>query len=381
MSMNTAVVAGASGLIGRRIAERLLARGWNVIGLARRPAATPGMRWIAVDLCDADDCVARLRGLDSTTHVFYAARFDHPEGQPEAVDTNAAMLGNLVNALERHAPLAHVHAVHGSKYYGHQLGPVPFPMREDTPRAKNRNFYFDQEDFLIERSRKAGWTYSTSRPHAFCDPAIDHPRSFGLVVAVYAAIQRELGRALDFPGGDKGYDAHTQFTDLGLLARAAVWMATEPRCANQSFNVVNGDTPRWRELWEPLAQGFGLGPGTPRRFSLAEYMRDKGPVWARVVEKHGLRKTDLHALVLWAYGDYQLGPDWDIGSSMDKARALGFSDSVDSLEMFRRQFRNYRDENVVPSDGGGRRREANTPRPPWGEGRGEGATRNTRSVS
>jgi nucleoside-diphosphate-sugar epimerase len=348
MPTNTAVVAGASGLIGRRIVERLLAHGWEVIGLARRPPSSPGVRWIAVDLADADDCGARLRGLDAVTHVFYAARFDHPEGQPEAVETNTAMLANLVNVLERQAPLKHVHAIHGSKYYGHQLGPVPFPMREDTPRAGNRNFYFDQEDFLIERGRRGGWTYSTSRPHAFCDPAIDHPRSFGLVLAVYAAIQRELGRAFDFPGGEKGYQAHTQFTDLRLLASAAVWMATEPRCANESFNVVNGDNPRWRDLWEPFARGFDLEPRTPRRFSLAEYMRDKGPVWDRVVAKHGLRKTDLHALVLWAYGDYQLAPDWEIGSSMDKARSLGFSESVDSLEMFQRQFQNYRDENVVP---------------------------------
>ena len=50
-------------------------------------------------------------------------------------------------------------------------------------------------------------------------------------------------------------------------------------------------------------------------------------------------------------GDYQIGPDWDIGSSMDKARALGFSESVDSLEMFRRQFQHYRDENVIPAMG------------------------------
>ncbi len=351
MPGHTALVAGASGLIGRRIVERLVAQGWDVIGLARRPAATPGVRSIAVDLAHRDDCGAKLRGLDTPTHVFYAARFDHPEGQPEAVDTNTVMLKNLVDVLERHAPLAHVHAVHGSKYYGHQLGPVPFPLREDTPRAKNRNFYFDQEDFLIERVRRAGWSYSTSRPHAFCDPGIDHPRSFGLVVAVYAAIQRELGRAFDFPGGVKGYDAHTQFTDLALLAKAVVWMATEPRCANQSFNVVNGDNPRWRDVWSQFAAWFRLEPGMPRRFSLAEYMQDKGPVWDRIVAKQGLLKTDLHALVLWPYGDYQLGPDWEIGSSMDKARALGFSESMDSLEMFRRQFQNYRHQNVVPSMG------------------------------
>jgi nucleoside-diphosphate-sugar epimerase len=168
---------------------------------------------------------------------------------------------------------------------------------------------------------------------------------------MYAAIQRELGLTFDFPGGARGYDAHTQFTDLRLLARAVVWMGTEPRCANQSFNVVNGDYPRWRDLWTAFARWFGVAAGEPRKFRLAEYMADKGPVWDRIVAAYGLRRTNLHELALWPYGDYQVRPDWEVKSSMDKARALGFSESVDSLQMFRRQFENYRTENVVPAMG------------------------------
>jgi nucleoside-diphosphate-sugar epimerase len=350
METRTALIAGASGFIGRRIADHLLASGnWKVIGLARRPPPTQDISWVAVDLADFNDCRQKLASLTSATHVFYAARFDHPEeGKAEAVDTNAAMLTNLVNVLEPAGTLEHVHAVHGSKYYGHQLGPVPVPMHEETPRARNQNYYFAQEDFLAERSRSASWSYSTSRPHAFCDPAIDHPRSIGLVFAVYAAIQRELGVPFDFPGGPTGYEAHTQFTDLALLARAVTWMATEARCANQSFNVVNGDYPRWRDVWTRLASWFGLDAGTPRKFRLAQYMADKGAVWERIVTKHGLRKTRLHELVLWPYGDYQVGPDWEVMSSMSKARALGFHDTVDTHEMFVRQFENYRAHKIIP---------------------------------
>lgn len=108
------------------------------------------------------------------------------------------------------------------------------PAREDGPRAPGRNFYFVQEDFLRERSNAEGWTYTLTRPHTFCDPAADMPRSIGLLVAVYAAIQRELGRPLDFPGSARAYEVRTQFTDIALLARAIVWMATEPRCANRN---------------------------------------------------------------------------------------------------------------------------------------------------
>jgi nucleoside-diphosphate-sugar epimerase len=347
--IGTAVVAGASGFIGRRIAERLVAGGWNVIGLARNPPSeSHGMRWVAADLADAAACRRTLSALDGVTHIFYAARYDHPvEGRTEDVEVNASMLENLVCTLESDA-LRHVHAVHGTKYYGHQLGPVELPLTEETARAKGTNYYFVQEDFLRERARRSKWTYSTSRPHAFLDEDIDHARSLGLVIAVYAAIRRELGLPMDFPGSRAAYDTLTQFTDLRLLARAVLWMATEPRAANQSFNVVNGDTPRWRELWPRLASWFGMDPGTPRKTSLPQYMADKAPVWDRVVAKHGLRRTALDTLVIWSYGDYQLRPEWDVVSSMAKARALGFEERLDSGDVIIGQLEHYRAQKVIP---------------------------------
>ncbi len=348
MTVRTALIAGASGLIGRRIAEHLISiGGWNVIGLARSARTTSGMRWIAVDLNDAADCARQLGALPEATHIFYAARYDHPEGVPESVEINTAMLTNLVRAVEPVAQLKHVHAVHGSKYYGHQLGPVPVPLTEDTPRAKNRNFYFEQEDFLREQSRGKSWTYSTTRPHSFCDPAIDYARSAGLVIAVYAAVQRELGLELDFPGTVASFEVRTEFTDTSLLARSIAWMADEPRCANQGFNMVNGDYPPWSDLWPQIAGDFGLRPGSPRNLKLADYMADKSDVWDRAIKRHGLRPTQLGTVALWPYGDYLFRPEWDIVSSMEKARGLGFDETLDTGAMFARHFAHYRAEKII----------------------------------
>ena len=61
-------------------------------------------------------------------------------------------------------------------------------------------------------------------------------------------------------------------------------------------------------------------------------MRDKGPVWNEIVARHKLRPTALHDIALWAYGNYQIRPQWDVTSSMAKARALGFEDRVDSTD-------------------------------------------------
>ncbi len=347
--MLTALIAGATGLVGRSIAARLAELGgWDVIGLARRLQSVPRLRLIAVDLTDAADCRRKLGGLAGITHVFFAVRHDHVEGVPESVEINAAMLRNVVDALDADEALRHVHAVHGSKYYGHQLGPVALPMVEDGPRAPGDNFYFAQEDFLRKRSAERGFAYTITRPHTFCSATIDTPRSFGLLVAVYASIQRELGLPLDFPGGAGAYGARTQFTDLALLARAIVWMATEPRCANQAFNIVNGDYPRWSELWPRFARWFGLAAGVPRALDFAQYMADKVTVWERIVQRHALRPTALDRMVLWPYGNYVVRPVWDINSSTSKARALGFHESLDTGTMFERQFEHYRAEKIVP---------------------------------
>ena len=127
---------------------------------------------------------------------------------------------------------------------------------------------------------------------------MDNPRSLVLVVAVLAAVQRELGEPLFYPGSVKSCEALTQFTDLGLLTRALEWMAATPQCANQAFNIVNGDYPRWRELWPRLASMLGLEAGPPRGVRLPQYMADKGPVWKAIVARHGLKPIALDRIVL-----------------------------------------------------------------------------------
>lgn len=349
MKPGFALVAGGSGFIGRCIIDHLLSAGWDVIALARKPPAITRNRWISIDLTRLEDCRAKLAGIRNVSHLFYAARFDHPEGMPESVEINDAMLRNLVTTVESAGALRHVHAVHGSKYYGYRAGEIVNPMREDAPRGNTGNYYFAQQDFLHEHSAGKDWTYSTSRPHIFCDAVIDQPRSVGLLIAVFAAIQKELGEPLDFPGNALGYRVLSQFTDLKLLARAAEWMAQDSRCANQSFNVVNGDTPSWADLWPGFAGFFGMRVGVPTDINLADYMADKGKVWDAVVRKHGLRSTRLEELVLWPYGDTQFRRQRDAYSSMDKARALGFHDRVNSAEMFARHFDYFRAEKIIPT--------------------------------
>jgi nucleoside-diphosphate-sugar epimerase len=350
MTQRHALVAGATGLVGRRIAERLTASGWHVTGLCRHPPVpSPPWQMLAVDLTVERDCREKLEPFRDVTHVFYAARYDDPEGTPESVEINTAMLVNLVDAIEPVAAgLQHVHMVHGSKYYGHMLGPLPLPLREDAPRAPVANFYFDHEDFIRERQRGKRWTYSTSRPHAFCDANASEPRNAALLIAMHATLARAAGEPLVFPGTEQSFHVRTQFTFVPMLARAVEWMAVDPQCANESFNVVNGDAPSWSALWRQFAEYFDLPCGAAVDVCLAEIVRNQGALWQALVERHDLQRVDLEERVLWRYADYLFSPRWDIVSSMSKARSFGFEERVDSARMFLDLFETFRRERIIP---------------------------------
>ncbi len=356
-----ALVAGASGVVGRRLATHLAALPeWEVTGLARGTPAQAPFKTIAVDLTNAADCQQKLGGhaTATTTHIFYAARYAHSTTAPEPVDLNTDMLRHLVDAVEPHAAhLQHIHLVQGSKYYGSTLPSYQTPARESDPRvADNPNFYYAQEDYLIAQQQASGkrWCWSASRPHAICDFSTGFARALGLLIAAYASICKARGEPLTFPGTEGNYHALYQCTEASLLARAIAWMGVHPACANQAFNITNGDFIRWKNLWPVFADYFGLPLGGVNTQRLGSTMNtpEAARTWAQLVEKYRLKTNSYKTyaqLVVWPYGDFVFTPASDIMSSTIKARQLGFHDAMDTPRMFIDLFDYYRREKIIPS--------------------------------
>ena len=346
----TALVAGATGVAGRNLLQRLAGDSdWDVIALSRRKPAIDGhYRHIAVDLLDAADARAKLGGALGVSHIFYAAYVER-KTWADMVAPNLAMLANVMDAVEPVSPgLAHVHLMHGTKWYGSHLGPFKTPAKEDDARALGPNFYYDQQDFIAARQKHKNWNWSAARPHAICGFAVGNPMNLVMVLAVYATLCKELGLPFCHPGADANFRALYQVTDSDLLAHAMVWMATDPACANQAFNITNGDLFRWENLWPRLAAYFGLPYAERCAMTLAEAMADKAPVWDRIVARHHLQPIAFDQVVSWAYGDFVFGSGYDVVSSTIKARQYGFQESMDSEDMFMRLFDQLRVKRIIP---------------------------------
>jgi nucleoside-diphosphate-sugar epimerase len=202
--------------------------------------------------------------------------------------------------------------------------------------------------WLRAQQEGKGWTWSALRPQTVCGFALGNRMNIATVIATYAAISKELGLPLRFPGKPDAYRAIYQVTDAGLLARAMVFCATEERAANEVFNITNGDFFRWQHLWPSFAEFYEMPIGDVQTIPLTEFMADKAAVWRRIVEKHGLRPTAYEDIAAWPFADYVFGCDWDVMSDTLKIRGAGFDQYVRSDAMFLRLFRQFRELRALP---------------------------------
>ena len=159
---------------------------------------------------------------------------------------------------------------------------------------------------------------------------------------------KEEGLPLSFPGTAANFGALYQCTDALLLARAIAWMSSDSRCANQAFNIINGDYIRWRNLWPVFAEYFGMEPGPVEMMRMADAMPGKKSVWERIVRKHDLAPTPYKRTALWSYGDFVFEPGYDIISDTTKARLFGFHEALDTQRMFIDLFDYYRQHRIIP---------------------------------
>ena len=296
------LVAGARGIVGRSTVSHFSKlKDWDVVGLSRSKSDFDAeIEWKSVDLQNADDCKNKLADLKDITHVCYSAVFEKDNvtggwAQADHAEINLKMLRNLVENLESNAPnLAHITLMQGTKAYGGHLGPFKMPARETDPRSMGPNFYYDQMDWLSEFQKNKKWTWTILRPQLVCGVAAGSPLNIIAAIGAFAAISREVGIPLRFPGGAERIG---EATDARLIARAVEWAGNNEIASNQIYNITNGDVYIWHYVWPRVAELFDMEYGSPQPMSLAKLMPENVKVWNRIIEKHSLKSYSLADLV------------------------------------------------------------------------------------
>ncbi|MEQ8652473.1 MAG: SDR family oxidoreductase [Kiloniellales bacterium] len=351
------LVVGGLGVVGRTYLNHLEKRGgWKMVALSRRaPDFETAAEFRSVDLRDLEDCRAKLSDLSDITHMVYTANYEKPNliagwTDPEHVEVNLAMLRNIMSVVEPLArSLKHVTLMQGAKAYGAAAGPYKIPAKESDARYLAPNFYYVQEDYLRGLQQGKSWTWTALRPQVVIGHATASAMNGITAIGTFAAISRELGMPLRFPGGAPRVN---EATDARLLAKAIEWAGQEPRCAGEAFNIVNGDVFTWEAVWPRIAKLFGMEVGPAAAVSLNRVMVDKAAVWERVVKRYGLQPYSLDELTPnWQFADSMFGygsrPNPSHLSTI-KARKYGFQECQDSEEMLLDWLTLLQEQRILP---------------------------------
>jgi nucleoside-diphosphate-sugar epimerase len=362
MPRKTVLIAGATGLVGYAALKHFSGEpDAAVIALSRRqPINTHGARFIPLDLTDEAACQAIAGGLRDVTHLVYAALFELPglvDGwrDEEQIRVNDQMLRNLLEPLCSAAPgLRHVTLLQGTKAYGVHVRPLVVPAREGRSEMREQpNFYWAQEDYLRARQIGSAWNWTILRPVLIVGEAIGGAMNLIPALGVHAALMREQGEVLPYPGGGPRV---SQAVDADLLARAIGWAGETAAARNETFNVTNGDVFTWENVWPAIADAAGMRAGAAEPFALRSLLGDTGvAAWGAVRVKYRLRSPGLAEFVGLSleYADYQMrygqndaGPPAIV--STVKIVQSGFHDVMDTEFMFRKWFRVFQERAWLP---------------------------------
>ncbi|KAM0270233.1 hypothetical protein ACHAQH_009515 [Verticillium albo-atrum] len=389
-------------ILGREIVNRLGEHPdqWQkvyALSRSKKGAFPSNTQHNSIDLTgSADDMAKSLEGVKAE-YVFFAA-YLQKDTEQENWDVNGDMLQSFLTALDKSGAAKSVKRivlVTGAKQYGVHLGPPKNPMLESDPWLRDEekfppNFYYRQQDvlkdFCSKSNGKIEWT--VTYPNDVIGVAKGNFMNLATALGLYAAVNKEMGNDLAFPGSEAFYLRFDCFTEAKLHAEFCEWAALEPKAANEAFNVVNGDVESWQNLWPMLARRFGMkvkedqfvgegdsagstqlnepsplsvfeeesglkgrvGPGTlEHRIDLVKWSQrdDVRKTWEKLAEREGLEK-DAFEKATWGFLVFILGRAYDLVISMSKAREIGWTGYKDTWKAFSDVFGQLEAEKILP---------------------------------
>jgi len=251
--VSTALVTGATGLVGSHIVERLLQDGWTVRALVRSPS--PWLESLAVesrqgDVLDADSFSRAATGCDV---IFHTAAAITPSGGWEAfrrlnVDGTQTAIGAAERSGARLLQLSSV-AVYGpdARYRptgektGEDMPLTPLPDRAYYARSKR------ESEELVLAAHAAGRIWATAvRPDV-----IYGCRDRQFVPRMARIIRRGVAPIIG--------DGHTTLAlvHASSVADGAVRAAMSERAGGRVYNLANDFDVTVRQFFTWGAEGLG----------------------------------------------------------------------------------------------------------------------------
>jgi nucleoside-diphosphate-sugar epimerase len=257
------LVTGATGLIGRRVVQRLVMSGWQVIGLDRsldgRLTLLPedirtAVQWIEGDSRDQDRIAAATRGVDAVAHLAAGASFLMYEELP--LEYTAGTIGGFHTILEaavRNDVSTVVYASTSAVYEGN---PVPYheqmELRPPDLKAFAKKVNEEMADIYADRYQIRTVAL---RPFSVYGEDEMSKGKYANITSLFAWALLGGQRPIVWGDGSQTRD----FIHASDVARAFV-LALESPSTVRHFNVGTGRETSFSEVVSLLANKLGVDP-------------------------------------------------------------------------------------------------------------------------
>lgn len=268
-------ITGAAGMLGSRLAERLLADGHHVRGVDLRPG--PGVAVVG-DIRDPAVMAGALAGADVLVHAA-AALPSYPDEQIRSIIVGGT---ESVFAAARAAGTPRVVHISSTAVYGL---PKVVPTPETHPREPVDTYSRAKAaaEEIAERHRATGMCVPILRPKTFVGPG-----RMGLFSMLFE--WAEEGR--NFPVLGRG-DVRIQMFGIDDLVDAVVTVLTAPEeVANDTYNLAAAEFGTLRQDFQAVLDAAGHGkrvvalPARPALTVLSTLQKARlSPVYGRLLHK------------------------------------------------------------------------------------------------
>jgi nucleoside-diphosphate-sugar epimerase len=242
----TALITGASGFIGGRLRDALLAAGADVVALRREGSPPPrgGARSAVVDYAD-EDGLRRLVEKERPILVLHVAGATKGVTYADFREANVTPTKNLVAALRSAWPEVR-RFVHFSSLAAYGPSHPGAPLREDSPR-RPIEFYGQSKLEAEETVEGAGaaipWTIV--RPSGVYGPGdVDY-------FELFKSVERGINV---FFGNRRRWFSGVYVDDL---VRATLDLCDLPATAGKGYFVCDGHPVTWEEFQDHIVRASG----------------------------------------------------------------------------------------------------------------------------
>ena len=263
------LIAGASGALGTPLTRALIAKGHEVLGLARSPESMDhlshlGAHPILANVMDRDDLLRAVKGVqaDAVIHALTALK-KTPLRHQDMYATNALRDGGTTNLLAAAREVGARRFLAESMTLGYGYGDwgeqvitedCPFAPAGSSSQLERHVAAFRSLERQIWEATQAGWIEGISLRYGyFYGPAS--------LVPILEMLRR---RSLPLPDGGRAVTSWIYLED----AAAATVAALERGKAGEAYNIVDDEPVRNKDFFTFLCQQAHL----PRPFSLPSWM-------------------------------------------------------------------------------------------------------------